>query len=66
MDKGNQPINSPSSESSESSSIQSKQPSTQAESNERKNTFNDMHLEIEKVEENKFVDKYLLKHRAAL
>jgi hypothetical protein len=63
MDKGKQPINSPSSESSESSSIQSKQPSAQAESNERKITFNDMHPEIEKVEENKFVDKDLLKHK---
>jgi hypothetical protein len=65
-DKGKQPTNSPSSESSESSSIQSKQPSTQAESNERKITFNDMHHEIEKVEENKFVDQDLIKHRVAL
>jgi hypothetical protein len=66
LDKGKQPVNSPSSESSEASSIQSKQPPTQAESNERKITFNDMHPEIEKVEEKKYVDQDLLKHRASL
>jgi UDP-galactopyranose mutase len=38
----------------------------QAESNERKITFNDMHPEIEKVEENKSVDQDLLKHMVAL
>jgi hypothetical protein len=64
LDKGKQPANSPSSDSSEASSVQSKQPPVQAESNERKITFNDMHPEISKVEENKFVDPDLLKHRA--
>jgi hypothetical protein len=46
--------------------MQSKKPPAQEECNERKNTFNDMHPEIEKLEENKFVDKNLLKHRVAL
>jgi hypothetical protein len=59
-------VNSPSFESYESQSIQSKQPVTQVESNERKITFNDMHPEIEKVEDKKFVDQDLLKHRVAL
>jgi len=36
------------------------------ESNERKITFNDMHLEIENVEEKKSIDPNLLKNKVAL
>ena len=35
-------------------------------SNERKINFNDMHPEIDKVEEKKYIDIDLLKHRTSL
>jgi hypothetical protein len=34
--------------------------------NERTTTFNDMHLEIEKLEENKSFDKELIKQKVSL
>jgi hypothetical protein len=63
IDKGKQPANSPSSETSQSSSIHSKQPSTKADNNKREITFSDMHPKIVKLEENKSYDKDLLKLR---
>jgi hypothetical protein len=60
IDKGKQPANSPSSETSQSPSIHSKKPSTKEGNNKREITFCDMHLEIVKLEEKKSYDEYIL------
>jgi hypothetical protein len=66
LDKGKQPAISVSSDSSETSSYTIKTLPAKLEDNERKITFDDMHPEMSRVEEKKFVDPNLLKHRAAL
>jgi hypothetical protein len=55
-----------SSDSSETSSYTVKTLPAKLEDNERKITFDDMHPEMSRVEENKSVDLDLLKHRDAL
>jgi hypothetical protein len=55
-----------SSDSSETSSYTIKSLPTKLEDGVRKITFDDMHPEVSKVEEKKFVDADLLKHRETL
>jgi hypothetical protein len=66
LDKGKQPTISLIFDSSKASSIQSRLPHVQPEDDERKITFNDMQPKMSRVEENKYVDPDLLKHRDAI
>jgi hypothetical protein len=54
LDKGKQPAIYLSSDSSNTSSIQSRSTPAKPEDNERKITFDDMHLEMSRVEEKNF------------
>jgi hypothetical protein len=64
--KGKRPTISVSSDSSETSSYTIKSLPSKLEDDVRKITFDDMHPEVSKVEEKKYVDADLLKHRVAL
>jgi len=55
INKGKQHANSPSSKTSQTPSMHSKQPSTKANSNNREIIFCDMHPEIVKLEEKKYL-----------